>query len=112
MRALLANGQSAAVFDPFHAIAYLGRLPEAHAWMAARGLWVAGLGMFLLARSWGFGAWGGGSRASYAPSVDSWSAGSSSRAPAWRSGSPGSSWRATGCSSLPALGRSVDWRWW
>ena len=54
---LLANGQSA-VFDPFHAIAYLGRLPEAHAWMAAARLWMAGLGMFLLARSWGFGAWG------------------------------------------------------
>ncbi len=54
---LLANGQSA-VFDPFHAIAYLGRLPEAHAWMAAARLWTAGLGMFLLAHSWGLGAWG------------------------------------------------------
>ncbi len=54
---LLANGQNA-VFDPFHAIAYLGTLPEAHAWMAAARLWMAGLGMFLLARSWGFGAWG------------------------------------------------------
>ena len=54
---LLANGQSA-VFDPFHLIAYLGKLPEAHAWMAAARLWMAGLGMFLLARSWGFGAWG------------------------------------------------------
>ena len=53
----LANGQSA-VFDPFHAIAYLGTLPEAHAWMAAARLWVAGLGMFLLARRWGLGAWG------------------------------------------------------
>jgi Bacterial membrane protein YfhO len=53
----LANGQSA-VFDPFHAIAYLGRLPEAHAWMAAARLWIAGLGMFLLARAWGFGPWG------------------------------------------------------
>ena len=30
----LANGQCA-VFDPFHAIAYLGTLPESHAWMAA-----------------------------------------------------------------------------
>ncbi len=48
----LANGQSA-VFDPFHAIAYLGTLPKAIAWMAAARLWVAGLGMFLLARSWG-----------------------------------------------------------
>src|SRR5438874_1160845 len=53
----LANGQSA-VFDPFHAIAYLGTLPAAHAWMAAARLWVAGLGMFLLARRWGLGAWG------------------------------------------------------
>ncbi len=53
----LANGQSA-VFDPFHAIAYLGTLPEALAWMAAARLWVAGLGMFLLARSWGLGPWG------------------------------------------------------
>ncbi len=53
----LANGQSA-VFDPFHAIAYLGTLPEAHAWMAASRLWVAGLGMFLLAGSWGLGRWG------------------------------------------------------
>ena len=53
----LANGQSA-VFDPFQIIAYLGRLPEAYGWMAAARLWVAGLGMFLLARSWGFGPWG------------------------------------------------------
>jgi len=53
----LANGQSA-VFDPFHLIAYLGPLPEAHARMAAARLWVAGLGMFLLARAWGLGAWG------------------------------------------------------
>ncbi len=53
----LANGQSA-VFDPFHAIAYLGELPDALAWMAAARLWFAGLGMFLLARAWGFGPWG------------------------------------------------------
>lgn len=53
----LANGQSA-VFDPFHAIAYLGSLPDAYAWIAAARLWVAGLGMFLLARCWGFGPWG------------------------------------------------------
>ncbi len=53
----LANGQSA-VFDPFHAIAYLGRLPDAYAFMAAARLWVAGLGMFLLARHWGLGRWG------------------------------------------------------
>jgi hypothetical protein len=53
----LANGQSA-VFDPFHLIAYLGPLPRAHAAMAAARLWVAGLGMFLLARRWGLGAWG------------------------------------------------------
>lgn len=53
----LANGQSA-VFDPFHAIAYLGRLPRAHGWMAAARLWMAGLGMFLLARTWGLGPWG------------------------------------------------------
>src|SRR3954463_7795414 len=44
----LANGQCA-VFDPFHAIAYLGTLPSAHAPMAAARLWVAGIGMFLLA---------------------------------------------------------------
>jgi hypothetical protein len=53
----LANGQSA-VFDPFHAIAYLGRLPDAHAWMAAARLWVAGLGMFVLAGHWGLTRWG------------------------------------------------------
>src|SRR3954454_8584168 len=53
----LANGQSA-VFDPFHAIAYLGTLPEALAWMAAARLWAAGLGMFLLVRAWGLGPWG------------------------------------------------------
>lgn len=50
----LANGQSA-VFDPFHLIAYVGTLPEAHVWMAFARLWVAGLGMFLLADSWGLG---------------------------------------------------------
>ncbi len=53
----LANGQSA-VFDPFHLIAYLGTLPQALAWMAAARLWVAGMGMFLLARRWGLGPWG------------------------------------------------------
>jgi hypothetical protein len=53
----LANGQSA-VFDPFHAIAYLGRLPDAFAWMAAARLCVAGLGIFLLAERWGLGRWG------------------------------------------------------
>ncbi len=53
----LANGQSA-VFDPFHLIAYLGTLPWAIAPMAAARLWVAGLGMFLLARRWGLGRWG------------------------------------------------------
>ncbi len=53
----LANGQSA-VFDPFQVIAYLGSLPDAYGWMAASRLWFAGLGMFLLARAWGFGAWG------------------------------------------------------
>jgi hypothetical protein len=53
----LANGQSA-VFDPFHLLAYVGTTPEAYAWMAAGRLWMAGLGMFLLARSWGLGVWG------------------------------------------------------
>jgi Bacterial membrane protein YfhO len=53
----LANGQSA-VFDPFQVIAYLGELPQALGWMAATRLWFAGLGMFLLARAWGFGPWG------------------------------------------------------
>ncbi len=53
----LANGQSA-VFDPFHLIAYLGTLPDALAQMAFARLFVAGLGMFLLARAWGLGVWG------------------------------------------------------
>ncbi len=53
----LANGQSA-VFDPFHLIAYLGSLPDAYAWMAVGRLFAAGIGMFLLARSWGLGRWG------------------------------------------------------
>jgi hypothetical protein len=53
----LANGQSA-VFDPFHAIAYLGALPTALAPMAAARLWVAGFGMFLLAARWRLGPWG------------------------------------------------------
>ncbi len=53
----LANGQSA-VFDPFHLIAYLGKTPTAYAWIAAGRLFAAGLGMFLLARSWDLGAWG------------------------------------------------------
>jgi hypothetical protein len=53
----LANGQSA-VFDPFHLLAYLGTLPEAYAWIAAGRLFTAGLGMFLLARSWGLRFWG------------------------------------------------------
>jgi hypothetical protein len=53
----LANGQSA-TFDPFHLLAYLGKLPDAYAWIAAGRLYAAGLGMFLLARSWGLGIWG------------------------------------------------------
>jgi hypothetical protein len=53
----LANGQSA-VFDPFLIIAYLGPMPGALAWVAAARLWVAGLGMFLLASAWGLGGWG------------------------------------------------------
>jgi hypothetical protein len=53
----LANGQCA-VFDPFHLVAYLGPMPSAHAWIAAGRLFAAGLGMFLLARSWGLGFWG------------------------------------------------------
>jgi hypothetical protein len=54
----LANGQSA-VFDPFNLLAYLGSSAAgALAWMAASRLWVAGLGMFLLARAWGLGRWG------------------------------------------------------
>jgi hypothetical protein len=53
----LANGQSA-VFDPFHLLAYVGPTPGACSWIAAGRLWVAGLGMFLLARSWGLGFWG------------------------------------------------------
>jgi hypothetical protein len=53
----LANGQSA-VFDPFHLLAYVGKLPDAYAWIAAGRLFAAGLGMFLLARSWGLGFWG------------------------------------------------------
>jgi hypothetical protein len=53
----LANGQSA-VFDPFHLIAYIGPTPDAYAWIAACRLWTAGLGMFLLARSWKLRFWG------------------------------------------------------
>jgi hypothetical protein len=53
----LANGQSA-VFDPFHLLAYLGPTPQAYSWIAAGRLWMAGLGMYLLARGWGLGAWG------------------------------------------------------
>ncbi len=53
----LANGQSA-VFDPFHLLPYLGKLPSAYAWMAAGRLLTAGLGMFLLARCWELGCWG------------------------------------------------------
>ena len=53
----LANGQSA-VFDPFHLLAYLGPTPQAYAWIAAGRLWMAGLGMFLLARAWGLGPLG------------------------------------------------------
>jgi len=53
----LANGQSA-FFDPFHLLAYLGPTPDAYAWIASGRLWTAGLGMFLLARSWGLGFWG------------------------------------------------------
>ncbi|RUL85824.1 hypothetical protein [Tautonia sociabilis] len=53
----LANGQSAP-FDPFLLIAYLGPMPGALAWVAAARLWVAGLGMFVLARAWGLGPWG------------------------------------------------------
>ncbi|WP_165071742.1 YfhO family protein [Paludisphaera rhizosphaerae] len=53
----LANAQSA-VFDPFNLIIVLGPWPTALAWTAAARLWFAGLGAFLLARSWGFGPWG------------------------------------------------------
>ncbi|MDR3632413.1 MAG: hypothetical protein P4L84_01175 [Isosphaeraceae bacterium] len=53
----LANGQSA-VFDPFNALGYLAPLPDAYAWMAAGRLFAAGLGMFVLARSWGLAPWG------------------------------------------------------
>ena len=53
----LANGQSA-VFDPFHLIAYAGKLPDAWAWMALARLWTAGFGMFLLSQSWGLSRWG------------------------------------------------------
>jgi hypothetical protein len=53
----LANGQSA-VFDPFHLLAYLGNPATAWAPIAAGRLWVAGFGMFLLARAWGLRFWG------------------------------------------------------
>ncbi|MEW4571056.1 hypothetical protein AB1L88_24570 [Tautonia sp. JC769] len=53
----LANGQSA-VFDPIAAIAYLGPMPDALAWIASARLWIAGMGMFVLAHLWGFGPWG------------------------------------------------------
>lgn len=54
---LIANGQSA-VFDPFNWIVFLGPWPAALSWTAAARLWFAGLGAFLLARSWGLGPWG------------------------------------------------------
>ena len=50
----LANAQSG-IFDPVHLIAYLGTLPDAFAWMAAFRLWIAGLGMYWLAREWNLG---------------------------------------------------------
>jgi hypothetical protein len=53
----LANGQSA-VFDPFHLLAYLGPTPDVYTWIASCRLWIAGLGMFLLARAWGLGPYG------------------------------------------------------
>ncbi|WP_240911346.1 YfhO family protein [Paludisphaera soli] len=53
----VANGQSG-VFDPFNLILVLSPWPDALAWTAAARLWFAGLGAFLLARSWGFGPWG------------------------------------------------------
>ena len=53
----LANGQSA-VFDPFQVLIYLGPWPAALAWVAAARLWFAGLGAFLLARSWGMAVGG------------------------------------------------------
>ncbi len=54
---LIANGQSAS-FDPFNWIVFLGPWPAAPGWVAAARLWFAGLGAFLLARSWGLGPWG------------------------------------------------------
>ncbi len=108
----LANGQSA-VFDPFHAIAYLGTLPEAYAWMAAARLWVAGMGMFLLARSWGLDPGDAGSQAWSSRSAASWSSGCSSRSRAWRSGCPGCSGPPTGPCNTPSHGRSdcSPWPW-
>ena len=53
----LANGQ-AAVFDPFQVIAYLGTVPGSLGPMAAARLWFAGMGAFLLARTWGLEGWG------------------------------------------------------
>ncbi len=48
----LANGQSA-VFDPFHVIAYMGDAASTRGLIAALRLFTAGMGMFLLAGSWG-----------------------------------------------------------
>jgi len=53
----LANGQSA-VFDPFNLLIHFGPMPTALAWVAALRLWFAGVGAFLLARSWGLNVWG------------------------------------------------------
>jgi len=53
----LANGQSA-VFDPFNQLVHFGPMPRALAWVAAFRLWFAGVGAFLLARSWGLDVWG------------------------------------------------------
>lgn len=53
----IANGQSA-TFDPFNAIVVLGPWPITLGWAASARLWFAGMGAFLLARSWGLGPWG------------------------------------------------------
>ena len=88
-----------------------GPTPDAYAWIAAGRLLVAGLGMFLLARSWGLRLLGTlVRRAGLSRSAASWSSGCSSRSRPWRSGCPGCSWRPTGCSASPGRGRPAGWR--
>ncbi len=103
----LANGQSA-VFDPFHLLAYLGRLRR-----HSPGSQPAGCGWL----GWGCSCWpGSGDSASgdvglpvwSIHSVGSWSSGFCSRSRRWRSGCPGCCWRPIARFGVPGP-RSAGW---